>query len=92
MANSRRYADVDLEGDYIMSPESGWYIPDIILISVDLPAPFSPRRACTWPGRTLILTRSITLTGPKDLETSLSWRIADELSSMSTDGLLMDCV
>src|SRR5918997_726099 len=33
------------------SPSSGTRSPDRILISVDLPAPFSPRRACTSPGR-----------------------------------------
>ena len=32
-------------------PESGWTAPVRILISVDLPAPFSPTMACTSPAR-----------------------------------------
>jgi len=27
-----------------MEPESGWYTPDMILIKVDFPQPFSPAR------------------------------------------------
>ena len=38
----------------LMVPLSGWYSPDRMLISVDLPAPFSPKQtehlARTWPG------------------------------------------
>src|SRR6185312_12923105 len=37
-------------------PASGWVMPDRTLISVDLPAPFSPSRQCTSPGR---ITRSM---------------------------------
>jgi hypothetical protein len=33
-----------------MVPASGTVAPEMILISVDLPAPFSPTSACTWPG------------------------------------------
>jgi hypothetical protein len=33
-------------------PSSATSAPDTILISVDLPAPFSPTRACTSPART----------------------------------------
>src|SRR5699024_5619458 len=50
-------------------PPSGWWMPDIVLISVDLPAPFSPRRTSTSPARTWTVTSSITVTGPKDLLT-----------------------
>ena len=32
-------------------PASGWVMPERTLISVDLPAPFSPSRQCTSPGR-----------------------------------------
>src|SRR5918994_3640283 len=32
-------------------PSSGWYTPVMTLIRVDFPAPFSPTRACTSPGR-----------------------------------------
>src|SRR6187431_3152766 len=34
----------------------------MIFISVDLPAPFSPRTAWIWPGATFRLTRSLALT------------------------------
>src|SRR5579884_290856 len=34
-----------------MLPSSGWYRPARMFISVVLPAPFSPRSACTSPGR-----------------------------------------
>ena len=44
-------------------------MPDIILISVDLPAPFSPRSTSTSPVRTCTVTSSMTVTGPKDLLT-----------------------
>ena len=33
-----------------ISPSVAVYTPERILISVDLPAPFSPIRACTSPG------------------------------------------
>ena len=33
-----------------MRPSVGWIAPDRILINVDLPAPFAPKRPCTWPG------------------------------------------
>ena len=35
-----------------MVPESGFWTPYRIFISVDLPAPFSPTIACTVPART----------------------------------------
>src|SRR5918993_3655715 len=35
----------------MISPESGWTAPVMILMSVDLPAPFSPMSACTSPAR-----------------------------------------
>ena len=34
---------------FLMTPSSGWYIPKSTLISVLLPAPFSPRRAWISP-------------------------------------------
>src|SRR5664280_3185221 len=50
-----------------ISPSSRVYAPDRILMSVDLPAPFSPRRACTCPSRTERLTPSSALTPGKVL-------------------------
>src|SRR3954463_7213261 len=41
-----------------ISPSSGRMLPARIFISVDLPAPFSPIRACTVPGRIRRLTPS----------------------------------
>ena len=35
-----------------IEPVSGSIAPDAIFINVDLPAPFSPRSACTSPGMT----------------------------------------
>src|SRR5699024_2086247 len=55
-------------------PESGWCTPAIILIRVDLPAPFSPSSAWPCPRRTHEATSVITFTGPKDRETLTSWR------------------
>src|SRR5690348_11690338 len=46
----------------LMLPESGRSIPDRMLIRVDLPAPFSPRRQCTSPCCTVTLTRSLAKT------------------------------
>ena len=39
-----------------MLPESGCVKPEIILISVDFPAPFSPIKAWPVPEKTLRLT------------------------------------
>src|SRR5271166_3054839 len=46
----------------LMLPASGRSIPERMLIRVDLPAPFSPRRQCTSPWRTVKLTRSFAST------------------------------
>src|SRR5699024_11698283 len=62
-------------------PESGWCTPAIILISVDLPAPFSPSSAWTCPRRTDKVTSLITLTGPKDLETLTSCKTVSSVWS-----------
>ena len=62
-------------------PESGWCMPAIILISVDLPAPFSPSSAWTCPRRTDKVTSLITLTGPKDLETLTSCKTVSSVWS-----------
>ncbi len=46
--------------------------PARVLISVDLPAPFSPARACTSPGSSSRETSRRARTAPKDLETPFS--------------------
>src|SRR5208283_174691 len=57
-------------------PESARSMPVISFTSVDLPAPFSPTRACTTPGLTENETSLMAATGPyrfvTDLTTSLS--------------------
>src|SRR5664279_3614344 len=52
-----------------MLPLSGVYTPPISLISVDLPAPFSPIRAWTSPTCTSRSTRSSACTPAKDFDT-----------------------
>ena len=50
-----------------ISPPLGSQMPEIVLISVDLPAPLSPTRAVTWPAG---MSRSMSVsacTGPKFL-------------------------
>ena len=41
----------------VMRPASGATTPAITLISVDLPAPFSPRIACTRPAEIVEIRR-----------------------------------
>jgi hypothetical protein len=53
------------------SPASGAITPKRIFISVDLPAPFSPSRACTSPAKMSKLTEVKASTPAKDL---LIWR------------------
>src|SRR5829696_5368282 len=50
------------------SPESAWWIPATHLIRVDLPAPLSPTRAITSPGRTSKSTSLSAWTEPKLFE------------------------
>src|ERR1700722_18879333 len=54
------------------SPSSGVSAPAMILISVDLPAPFSPTSARTSPVETEKSTRSSDRTPGKDLEMALT--------------------
>src|SRR5258705_13867721 len=49
-------------------PESGFWKPQTIFISVDLPAPLSPSRPRTSPLRRCRLTSRSAVTGPKRLE------------------------
>src|SRR5690625_2296456 len=55
-----------------ISPVSGNSAPARILIRVDFPAPFSPTRACTVPGRTSRSACRIARTAPKRFEIPLS--------------------
>ncbi len=62
-----------------ISPSSGCSSPYRTFIRVVLPAPFSPSRACTWPGDT---ERSI-----RSLATSEPNRLVMPFSSSSTSTL-----
>ena len=57
-----------------MVPLSGFITPDIVRISVDLPAPFSPRSACTSPGRTRSDMSLSAFTAGKLLLSPSRWR------------------
>ena len=59
-----------------MAPLSGWWAPDSILMRVDFPAPFSPHRQCTSPGRRSKEMPCSAWTPTKDLETSSRRRMA----------------
>src|SRR3954469_17588006 len=50
-------------------PASGFWKPEMIFMSVDLPAPLSPRRPSTSPLRRCRLMSRSAVTGPKRLET-----------------------
>src|ERR1700722_7986915 len=58
-----------------ISPSSAWNTPEIALISVDLPAPLSPAKATTSPGKTSRETLFNAWTPPKCLETLRTPRI-----------------
>src|ERR1700738_4394852 len=63
----------------MISPESGWEAPARIFISVLLPAPFSPMKACTSPGQMLRLTLLRTRTPGKLLHIWRTSRIGRSL-------------
>src|SRR3984957_18185609 len=62
-----------------ISPESAWYAPARIFMSVLLPAPFSPMKACTSPGQMLRLTLLRTFTPGKLLQIWRTSRIGRSL-------------
>ena len=53
-------------------PVSADSTPAMILIMVDLPAPFSPTRACTWPGLIVISPLRTACTAPKRFDMPVS--------------------
>src|SRR5688572_14037923 len=55
-------------------------------MSVDFPAPFSPRRACTSPRRTSRSMRSFATSAPKRLVTPFSSRASGVLCSVRVSG------
>src|ERR1700744_2637695 len=63
----------------IISPESAWYAPARIFMSVLLPAPSSPMKACTSPSQMLKLTLLRTRTPGKLLQIWRTSRIGRSL-------------
>jgi len=66
-------------------PASGWYKPNSTLISVLLPAPFSPSRACTSPLRSCRVISSFALIPGNSL---VMWSISITKSSANLLTLL----
>ena len=66
-AASRGVSEATVCPPTVIVPVSGTIVPDAMFISVDLPAPFSPRIACTSPESTLTDTSVSAATPPKCL-------------------------
>src|ERR1700742_240897 len=64
-------------------PASGFWKPEMILISVDLPAPLSPSSPSTSPLRRCRLTSRSAVTGPKRLETCSTRRTSSDTAPPS---------
>src|SRR5699024_8078465 len=60
----------------MISPSKSGYIPDKILIRVDLPAPFAPTRPITSPSCRLKFTPLSTSLAPTDLEIACNSKTA----------------
>src|SRR3954454_4521734 len=79
----------------VIRPESAVVAPDRILMRVDLPAPFSPTRACTVPARTVMSALRMARTAPYRLDTPVTanrsvpvvgvWLIVSSLRSVPLD-------
>src|SRR5579883_500242 len=92
-AASRGEAKTTPSPSSTISPASGAMSPAIMFISVDLPAPFSPRMPTISPGHTSRSTASLAMVAPKTLVTPLTarngWpadRSAGRFSPALTDG------
>src|SRR3954471_23624275 len=67
----------------IRRPSSGFWKPEMILISVDLPAPLSPSRPSTSPLPRRRLTSRSAVTGPKRLATFSTRRTSSDTAPPS---------
>src|SRR4051794_6730003 len=67
----------------VIEPVSAVAAPERILISVDLPAPFSPTRACTDPAMTVMSALRMARTAPYRLDTP----VTDRRSAPASGGL-----
>ena len=65
----------------VIEPASGWMTPVATFISVDLPAPFSPSRACTSARRTSIETSFSAATPANDFDTPRMTRVSSDSSA-----------
>src|SRR4051794_18199918 len=66
-----------------MRPSSGFWKPEMILISVDFPAPLSPSSPSTSPLRRCRLMSRRAVTGPKRLATCSTRRTSSEARASS---------
>src|SRR3954451_7863945 len=66
-----------------IEPVSAVAAPERILISVDLPAPFSPTRACTDPAWTVMSALRMARTAPYRLDTPVTDRRSAPVSGGS---------
>src|ERR671921_448913 len=69
---------------YRTTPPSGRCTPVMILIRVDLPAPFSPTNAWTWPACRARSTRSSARVPANRLETSTTSTVGERGSGAAT--------
>ena len=75
---------------FLITPSSGWYRPKSTLISVDLPAPFSPSKAWISPLRSCKVMLSLA-TMPGNLLVMLSISMAYWFSKKHTSQLVIRC-
>src|SRR4051812_32692511 len=71
----------------ISFPSVGFWKPEMVLISVDFPAPLSPRSPSTSPLRRCRLMSRSAVTGPKRLPMCSSRRTSSAAASMLARGL-----
>src|ERR671922_142579 len=69
----------------ISRPSSGFWKPEMILMSVDLPAPLSPSRPSTSPRRKCRLMSRSAVTGPKRLATCSTRSTSSDARASSGD-------
>ena len=67
-------------------PVSADSTPEMILIIVDLPAPFSPTRACTRPARIVMSALRMARTAPKRFEIPVRCRRAGSDEAVASAG------
>src|SRR5690348_1410366 len=71
-------------------PVSAASTPEMILIRVDLPAPFSPTRACTRPARIVMSALRMARTAPNRLAMPVSCRRGADSDAPSEGGAVVE--